>query len=88
VAETTRKTAVKKASATKATPAKAAAGPKAVAKKETVKKAAVAPATNLLVMPGHEEIARRAYELWAERGFSHGDPNHDWVRAEQELRRA
>ncbi len=88
MAESTRKTAVKKASAAKAAPTKTAAGPKAVAKKAPVEKAAVAPASNLMVMPGHEEISRRAYELWAERGFSHGDHHNDWARAEQELRRA
>ncbi len=90
MAETTKKTALKKASATKAakaTPTKTAAGPKAVAAK-TADQTAAGSATNLRVMPDHEEISRRAYELWAERGFSHGDPNHDWARAEQELRRA
>ncbi|HTW66487.1 MAG TPA: DUF2934 domain-containing protein [Bryobacteraceae bacterium] len=35
--------------------------------------------------PDHEEIARRAYELWCERGCLHGNPQEDWYRAEREL---
>jgi hypothetical protein len=36
--------------------------------------------------PDPEEIARRAYQLWEERGHPHGSPDEDWHRAEQELR--
>ena len=36
--------------------------------------------------PTHEEIARRAYELWAKRGGVGGNAQEDWLRAEQELR--
>ena len=32
-----------------------------------------------------EQIARRAYELWLERGGNHGDDQGDWHRAEREL---
>ena len=32
-----------------------------------------------------EEIAKRAYLYWVERGYQHGDPLQDWVRAESEL---
>jgi Protein of unknown function (DUF2934) len=35
--------------------------------------------------PSHEEILWRAYQLWAERGGSHGSPE-DWHRAQRELR--
>ena len=35
----------------------------------------------------HEEIARRAYQLWEERGKPHGSHEEDWYRAEDELRR-
>jgi monoterpene epsilon-lactone hydrolase len=34
----------------------------------------------------HEEIARRAYQLWEERGRPDGSHEEDWYRAEQELR--
>jgi hypothetical protein len=33
-----------------------------------------------------EEIARRAYELWQQRGSPHGSDADDWHRAERELR--
>ena len=33
----------------------------------------------------HEAIARRAYELFLERGGSHGHDQEDWFRATQEL---
>ena len=32
-----------------------------------------------------EEIARRAYELYTQRGCEHGKDLEDWVRAEKEL---
>ena len=35
--------------------------------------------------PTHEEISRRAYELYLERGGNGGNPLHDWTQAEQEL---
>lgn len=35
--------------------------------------------------PPHEEIARRAYQLWEERGKLHGCHEEDWDRAESEL---
>jgi hypothetical protein len=34
----------------------------------------------------HEEIARRAYELFEQRGQAHGHDVEDWLRAEDELR--
>lgn len=36
--------------------------------------------------PSHEEISRRAYELFQQRGGAHGYEHEDWVRAERELR--
>jgi len=35
--------------------------------------------------PTHEEISRRAYELWVKRGGVGGNAQEDWLRAEQEL---
>ena len=35
--------------------------------------------------PTGEEIARRAHELYLERGREHGKDVEDWVRAEKEL---
>jgi hypothetical protein len=36
--------------------------------------------------PTSEEIARRAYQCWHERGCPEGSPEVDWCRAEEELR--
>jgi hypothetical protein len=33
----------------------------------------------------HQQIARRAYELFLARGGAVGDPLHDWLCAEREL---
>lgn len=35
--------------------------------------------------PTHEEIARRAYEIYLERGSAAGNEMEDWTRAEREL---
>jgi hypothetical protein len=35
-----------------------------------------------------ELIARRAYEIYEERGRSHGDDINDWLRAEAEVKSA
>lgn len=32
-----------------------------------------------------EQIAQRAYEMWEQRGYSHGNDVDDWCRAEAEL---
>ena len=32
-----------------------------------------------------DRIAKRAYELYAERGGEHGRDQDDWLRAEQEV---
>ncbi|MCP3138481.1 DUF2934 domain-containing protein [Pyxidicoccus xibeiensis] len=34
----------------------------------------------------HEQIARRAYEIFLARGSAHGNPEHDWFQAERELK--
>ena len=36
-------------------------------------------------LPTHEGIAKRAYEIYLERGCLPGDPMQDWLQAEQEL---
>ena len=35
--------------------------------------------------PTYEEIAKRSYEIFLERGGEHGHADEDWVRAEAEL---
>ena len=46
------------------------------------------PPTEMAASPGiaHDEIARRAYELWEERGRPLGSPEEDWNRAMEQLR--
>lgn len=36
--------------------------------------------------PSHSEIAERAHQLYAARGFREGDEVEDWLAAERELR--
>lgn len=36
--------------------------------------------------PTHEQIARRAYEIFLARGGQHGNPEQDWHQAERELK--
>ncbi|MFP2929798.1 DUF2934 domain-containing protein [Pyxidicoccus sp. 3LG] len=36
--------------------------------------------------PTHEQIARRAYEIFLARGGNHGSSEQDWFQAERELR--
>ena len=41
---------------------------------------------NLAIEPTHEDIARRAYQLYEDRGGGHGSEREDWFQAERELR--
>ncbi|HEY4329186.1 MAG TPA: DUF2934 domain-containing protein [Phycisphaerae bacterium] len=34
----------------------------------------------------HDEISRRAYEIYAGRGYAAGDQNADWLEAERQLK--
>ena len=34
----------------------------------------------------HDDIARRAYEIYANRGYTPGDQNADWCEAERQLK--
>ena len=34
----------------------------------------------------HEMITKRAYEIYANRGYTPGDQNADWLEAERQLR--
>ena len=36
--------------------------------------------------PSHDEIAKRAYQLFEHRGCVHGHEMDDWVQAEKEIR--
>jgi len=41
--------------------------------------------TSVIHAPSHEEIRRRAYEVYLERGDLPGNEVDDWLRAEREL---
>ena len=43
------------------------------------------PGNANVIAPAHEQIARRAYELYLERGERPGDAREDWLTAENEL---
>jgi hypothetical protein len=43
-------------------------------------------ATKQTISIGDEEVRRRAYELWEQRGRQHGKDADDWFRAESEIR--
>jgi hypothetical protein len=44
------------------------------------------PADAPQVEPSTEAIAQRAYEIFLERGGTHGNDSDDWLQAELELR--
>ncbi|MBW2732745.1 MAG: DUF2934 domain-containing protein [Deltaproteobacteria bacterium] len=66
--------------------AKKAAAPKVVAKKAVAKKAVAKKAAVHNGIPTFEEIARRAYDIYEQRGGGHGGEVVDWHQAESELR--
>ena len=47
---------------------------------------AAATAPMAVMAPSREQIAHLAEKYWIERGRPDGSPEHDWLRAEQELR--
>jgi hypothetical protein len=49
-------------------------------KKKPARRAEAGPA------PSHEDIARRANEIWRARGGAPGSEVEDWLQAEKELR--
>ena len=57
------------------------------------KKAAIAvpvetaPAmTSGIAKPTGDDVAKLAYSYWESRGYHHGSPDEDWLRAERELK--
>ena len=43
----------------------------------------VSPSTRPL--PNHDQIARRAYEIWVQSGYANGRDGENWAQAEREL---
>jgi hypothetical protein len=69
---------------TKRPPAAAAETTSGVESIESIETATTT--TNAMRTPSHDEIARRAYELFLARGRQHGGAQEDWLTAERELR--
>jgi ABC-type uncharacterized transport system auxiliary subunit len=68
-----------------ATPAEKTTKPrKAPAKKKTI----VDATEPIVIRPTHDQIAALAQKFWAERGYTDGNAEHDWLRAEYELMKA
>jgi hypothetical protein len=44
------------------------------------------PAPVVAAILTHEDIARHAYEIYAEAGYRQGQSEQNWLQAEQELR--
>jgi hypothetical protein len=57
---------------------------KAPARKKTTAEAA----EPVIIRPSHEQIAALAQKFWAERGYTDGQAESDWLRAERELMQA
>ncbi len=45
-----------------------------------------APVASASRQPTQEEIAKRAYEIYAGRGYAPGDQHADWLEAERQLK--
>lgn len=58
----------------------------AAASQQHAQKASNAVAQEHRRGPTHDEIARRAYELYLARGSRPGHQDEDWLQAERELR--
>lgn len=43
------------------------------------------PVESVVHEPSHDEVARRAYQLYEERGGEHGRDREDWFQAERKL---
>jgi hypothetical protein len=70
-------------------PAKKKTAPRGATKKTTAKKTAPKPPKNLPqinLQQFLEEVKKRAYEIFLERGAGHGNDLGDWIKAEAEIK--
>ena len=66
-----------------ATPAAAPAVERSEIKASGTKSPAPAAAARIIT---HDMISKRAYEIFASRGYAAGDQNADWLEAERQLK--
>jgi hypothetical protein len=59
--------------------------PEAVEGSSVEENVEIDPGSANVLAPTYEQVARRAYELYLERGETPGDERDDWLRAEKEL---
>ncbi len=72
-----------------AAPAPAQPTAPAIERSETKGSGTKAPAPKAAPAPRdvtHDMISQRAFEIYAGRGYAHGDQNADWHEAERQLR--
>ena len=85
---TPKKTAAKKSAAKKAAPSESAA--QEIAATAPVSSPELSPGPVRTAQPSpaelYDQIRRRAFELYRERGGEHGSHEADWHRAETEVR--
>ena len=74
-----------KGSTTKKSTAKKATAKKTTKKAPTATKRPTNGARAKKASPTQEDIARRAYELFIQRGYEHGHDMEDWLQAERDL---
>lgn len=63
------------------------ARPEKTAANKVTRKRKTAATPSEVGVPTHEQIAQRAFSLFAARGFQHGADVEDWLAAERELTR-
>lgn len=70
--------------------AEAADGPEApeLAKAEIIGKSHIAEEDRQVRRDYHEQVKRRAYDIWEEEGRPHGRDREHWHRAETELKKS
>lgn len=56
-------------------------------RKAPAKKKTLDAAEPIVINPTHDQIATLAQKYWAERGYTDGQAEQDWLRAEHELLR-
>jgi ABC-type uncharacterized transport system auxiliary subunit len=54
-------------------------------RKAPAKKTAADASEPIVIRPTHDQIAALAQKFWAERGYTDGLAEQDWLRAEREL---
>jgi hypothetical protein len=82
---TTATTAPKKATKQNAKTVEMTVLPANELKNTAPQKKAEMPKVTIMKRVSHDDIAKLAHRYWIERGYQHGNPDEDWLRAEREL---